>query len=535
MTWQQQLARTSDGRERGRQHPMTWIDDLRDAGEHATKVKGDLEYFSQFLKIRPKVGSLAPFTLNAAQLELHRIIEEQKAKTGRVRVVVLKARQLGVSTYVASRFYHRTVSYPGLRTIIVAHKVDASRNLFGIVKRFHDHLPEDLRPSIAVSNAEELIFDRLDSGYICTVATTEGAGRSATAQLLHASETAFWPDLQTQWAALLQTIPDADNTEIILETTANSYNDFFRLWRKAEAGESEFLPVFLPWSVAPEYRAKVGDDFEMTSAEKRLAELYGLDVEQIAWRRNKISQLGSEEYFQQEYPLNASEAFISAQFDSFIPADLVLRARKEDIEPYGDLIVGVDPAGTGTDFTAIAWRRGHCITKIEKQRLDTMQTCGWLGKIIREDKPVRINIDVGGLGIGIFDRLLEQGHSRSLINAVNFAGKPVEPPPLDETGKAGGGPANRRAEMWNNLKTALSGRFSIPDRDSLQADLVSVGYKYNSSGQLQLESKQDLRRRGVPSPDEGDAVALCFSEPYGSPVVGRSFYRPIEYRELGIV
>jgi hypothetical protein len=300
---------------------MTWIDDLQSAGDHATKVKGDLPYFSQYLKIRPKVGSLAPFTLNAAQLELHRIIEEQRAKTGRVRVVVLKARQLGVSTYVASRFYHRTVSHPGLRTIIVAHKVDASRNLFQIVKRFHDHLPDDLRPSIAVSNAEELIFDRLDSGYLVTVATTEGAGRSATAQLLHASETAFWPDLQTQWAALLQTIPDADGTEIILETTANSYNDFFKLWRKAEAGESEFMPVFLPWSVAPEYRAKVGDDFEMTGAEKRLAELYDLDIEQIAWRRNKISQLGSEEYFQQEYPLNASEAFISAQFDSFIPAD----------------------------------------------------------------------------------------------------------------------------------------------------------------------------------------------------------------------
>lgn len=516
---------------------MTWLDDLAAAGDHATKVKGDLEYFSQYLKIRPKVGSLLPFTLNPAQLELHRIIEGQKAKTGRVRVIVLKARQLGVSTYCAARFYHRTVSNPGLRCIIIGHKVDASRNLFQIVKRFHDHLPDDLRPSIGVSNAEELVFDKIDSGYLVTVATTEGAGRSATAQMLHGSETAFWPDLPTQLASVMQTVPDLDRTEVIIETTANGYNDLFKLWRKAEAGESEFLPVFLPWSIAPEYRANVPDDFEPTGDERRLMELHKLDLEQIVWRRNKISQLGSEEYFQQEYPLHASEAFIAAQFDSFIPSDLVLRARKEeDIEPYGDLILGVDPAGTGTDFTAIAWRRGHCITKIQKQKLDTMQTVGWINKIIRDDKPVRINIDVGGLGIGIYDRLLEQGHSRTLINNVNFAGKPVEPPPLDETGKAGGGPANRRAEMWNNLKTALSGRFSIPDRDSLQADLVSVGYKYNSSGQLQLESKQDLRRRGVPSPDEGDAVALCFSEPYGSPVVhGRDLYRKIEYRELGIV
>src|SRR5262249_58678216 len=113
---------------------------------------------------------------------------------------------------------------------------------------------------------------------------------------------------------------------------------------------------------------------------KGLMELQKFDREQMAWRRNKISQLGREEYFKQEYPVASSEAFISSDFDSFIPADLVLRARKEDIEPYGDLILGVDPAGGGADATAIAWRRGHTITKIEERRdPDTMQGCGWIG------------------------------------------------------------------------------------------------------------------------------------------------------------
>jgi hypothetical protein len=496
---------------------MNCIDDLRSAGDHATRIKHDLAYFSQYLKIRPKFGSLASFALNTAQLKLHQLIEEQKAKTGRVRVIVLKARQLGVSTYVAARLYHKTINSPGLRTIIIGHEKRASSNLFQLVKRFHDHLPDELRPSIGVSNAEELLFDKLDSGYLVTVATTEGAGRSATAQMLHASETAFWSDLQTQWAALLQTVPDAEGTEIIIESTANGYNDFHSLWRKAEAGESEFMPVFLPWSLASEYRAKPGDDFKMTAEEAKLAELHGLDADQITWRRAKISQLGNEEYFGQEYPLHSAEAFISSQFDSFIPAELVLRARKEQIEPYGALIVGVDPAGTGADRTSIAWRRGHVITRIESRRgLDTMETTGWVARIIREDQPAKVNIDVGGLGIGIYDRLIEQGHSRSLINAVNFGGKPMEPPPLDEAGKPGGGPANRRAELWQNMKNVLQGRFQLPDSDTLQADLVSVGYKYNSSGQLLLESKQDMRKRGVPSPDEGDAVALCFTEPQGS-------------------
>lgn len=329
----------------------------------------------------------------------------------------------------------------------------------------------------------------------------------------------------------MQTVPDIDGTEIIIETTADGYNDFHKLWRKAETGASEFLPVFLPWSIDPHYRARLSDDFVMTAEERKLADLHGLDAEQICWRRNKISQLPSEELFLQEYPLIASEAFIASNFDGFITADLVLRARKEVIEPYGPLIVGVDPAGKGADRTAIAFRRGHCIEKIESRRgLDTMEVAGLIAKIIRDGKPVKINIDVGGLGIGVYDRLIEQGYDTALINAVNFGGRPIEPPPMDEMGKPAGGPANRRAEMWSNLKKALQGRLSLPDSNSLQGDLTSVGYKFTSDGKLLLEAKDDMRKRGVPSPDEGDAVALCFSEPDGSPIPRNGFWnRKIEY------
>jgi hypothetical protein len=84
--------------------------------------------------------------------------------------------------------------------------------------------------------------------------------------------------------------------------------------------------------------------------------------------------------------------------------------------------------------------------------------------------------------------LIEQGESRRVVQAVNFGGKPVEPPPLDERGNPAGGPANRRAEMWSNLKKALEeGRVSLPDSDSLQADITSAGYKYNSAGQLLID------------------------------------------------
>jgi hypothetical protein len=508
------------------------IEKLLLAREAAIKAPDNLEFFARYaLKLRPKVGALEPLVFNDAQLKLHGIIEQQKAKTGRVRVIILKARQLGVSTYVAARLFHRTIFNPGLRTIIVGHEKRASSNLFQIVKRFYEHLPADMRPSIGASNAEELIFDKIDSGYIVSVATNEGAGRSATAQNLHASEAAFWPDLPIQMAALMQTVPDQDGTEIILESTANGFNSFHSQWRKAEAGESEFLPVFLPWMLDPAYRCPPKPGFEMTGEEGMLADLHGLDVEQLAWRRAKISQLGSSEYFAQEYPIVPSEAFVSPDFDSFITPELVLKARKEDIAAEGPLIIGVDPAGSGMDRTAIAYRRGRCITKVTTHRgMDTMQTCGMIAKILREEKPAKVCIDVGGLGVGIYDRLIEQGFDDRAVVAVNFGGKPVEPVAFDELGKPAGGPANRRAELWLNARKALeAGRFKLPDSDSLQADLVSCGYKYDSSGRLLLESKQDMRRRGVPSPDEGDAVALCFSEPGGS---GFPYVPPVRSRRM---
>jgi hypothetical protein len=483
----------------------------------------DLIFFAEHaLRIRPKVGPLQPFVFNAAQNRLHEIIEKQKREMGRVRIVVLKARQLGVSTYVAARFLHQVINTPALRCYIVGHEKRASANLFQIVKRFYDHLPTDVKPPTSASSQDELLFQNLDSGYLVSTASLEGAGRSATSQLLHGSETAFWHDVAAQFASLIQTVPDLPGTEIIIETTANGHNEMYSLWRKAEAGESEFVPVFLPWSLDPAYRRDAGPDFEMTADERQLAELHGLDIEQIAWRRAKISQLGSAEYFQQEYPLTASEAFISPSHDSFIPAELVLKARREDVAAEGPLVLGVDPAGLGADRTAIAYRRGRVIERVVTHRgLDTMQIAGQVVKLIREEKPSRVYIDVGGLGAGIYDRLIELGHDRIVVG-VNFGGKPHEHDVFGEDGRPAGGPANRRAELWLTMRKHLeAGRFKLPDSNSLQADLVSCGYKYDSAGRIVLESKQDMRRRGVPSPDEGDAVALTFAGPAGRVVQER--------------
>ena len=104
---------------------------------------------------------------------------------------------------------------------------------------------------------------------------------------LVASEAAFWPDLEAQIASLFQIVPDVDGSEAIIESTANGYNDFHKLWRLAESGASEWLPIFLPWSLDPEYRKKPDEDFTITAEEIELKKLYGLEDAQIAWRRAK--------------------------------------------------------------------------------------------------------------------------------------------------------------------------------------------------------------------------------------------------------
>ena len=98
-----------------------WLENLLAEGEHATRLRSDLPYFAEHapLKLRPKAGPFEQFVFNAAQNKLHEIAEAQKAKTGRVRLIVLKARQLGVSTYVAARLFQNTISNPGLRTFIL--------------------------------------------------------------------------------------------------------------------------------------------------------------------------------------------------------------------------------------------------------------------------------------------------------------------------------------------------------------------------------------------------------------------------------
>lgn len=482
------------------------------------RLRDDLEFYARnCLKIRTKGGKVEPFLFNKAQRYIHERLEEQKARTGRVRALILKGRQQGCSTYVGARYYHATTWAKGRRTFILTHEDQATQNLFEMVNRYHDHCPEFVRPSTGAANAKELFFDKLDSGYKVGTAGTKGVGRSSTIQLFHGSEVAFWPNAETHAAGVLQAVPDADGTEVILESTANGVGNLYhQKWQDAERGIGDFIAVFVPWYWQDEYRKEVPKDFALDAEEREYAELYGLDAEQMAWRRNKISELKDPVLFKQEYPATAAEAFQMSGQDSFIKPDRVARARKAECEASGPLVIGLDPARFGNDGSAMARRRGRKVASVERRhKLDTMQCAGWAKQVIDTEKPARMFIDVGGLGAGVYDRLIEMGYG-SVVRPVNFGSAPLEPPKIGDDGKPlGGGPLNRRAEMWMASRDWLDdpAGADIPDDDALQADACGPGYKYDSQSRVQLESKEDMRRRGAPSPDGWDAVALTFAEP----------------------
>jgi hypothetical protein len=294
------------------------------------RLRDDFPHYAEkVLRIRTKAGAIEPLRLNRAQQYIHERLEEQRQRTGRVRALILKGRQMGCSTYVEARYYWRVTHRSGVRAFILTHEAESTAALFEMAQRYHELCHPLVKPSTGASSAKELVFDRLDSAYKVGTAGNKGVGRGTTIQYMHASEVAFWPHASEHAKGILQAVPDEEGTEVILESTANGVGDYFHeQWQLAEAGETDYLAIFTPWFWQPEYRADVPNDFEADETEHRLAEIYGLDAAQLAWRRRKIRELSvggmdGEAAFRQEYPMTAQEAFAVSGTDSLIEPESV--------------------------------------------------------------------------------------------------------------------------------------------------------------------------------------------------------------------
>jgi hypothetical protein len=256
-------------------------------------LKIDLEHYaSRCLKIRTKAGKIEPLLFNRMQCYLHARIGDHARKNGRVRVLILKARQQGCSTYISARYYHKATHARGQQVFILTHEQDATDNLFDMAVRFHEHCPELVKPRTGVANAKELAFDVLDSGYSVGTAGSKAVGRSKTLQLFFGSEVAFWQNAPGHFAGVMQAVPPLPGTEIILESTGHGIGgELHERWQMAEAGIGEFEAIFVPWSWSDEYQREVPTEFTPTAEESEDARLHGLSLAQLAWRRAKMDEL----------------------------------------------------------------------------------------------------------------------------------------------------------------------------------------------------------------------------------------------------
>ncbi len=309
----------------------------------------DFERFAaECLKIRTKTGSIESFLLNQAQRHIHEKCEQQLRETGMVRALVVKGRQQGVSTYVQGRFFHRVTRRRGFKAFVLANSDDTTAAIFGIAKRFYDSCPETERPVRTASNAKEIVFAQLDAGYRVATAGSEAVGRGDTLQGFHGSEVAYWKAAHAQdhLSGALQAVPALPGTEVILESTAAAPKGmFYDMCQKALAGQGDFILIFVPWFWQTEYRRAVPDGFELTDEEHDYAERYGLDLEQMAWRRAKIEELFGVHRFRREYPATIEEAFTADIRGALWQRSLIDRARAAVLPPLKRIVVAVDPSG----------------------------------------------------------------------------------------------------------------------------------------------------------------------------------------------
>lgn len=323
------------------------------------KLKEDfIHYAGKVLFIATKDSNIVPLKLNNNQIYIHKLLEEQKKKTGKVRAIILKGRQIGASTYTEARYYHQTTHRRATNTFILTNAQEATKNLFTMVKRFYDNTPDLVKPREGANNASELYFNLLDSRYKIATAGMRSIGRGTTIHLFHGSEVAFYLNEDEVMAGALQAVPDAPNTEVILESTSNGPKGmFYKMWQSAVNGENDYIPIFIPWYWTQEYTRTPPPDFALTNYELELKDQFKLSDGQLYWRRLTIaSLLHGEASFKREYPNTAEEAFEAPNENAMWMDEWFHKIKPTKLPPLKRTVIAIDPAGSKkkhSDYTGI--------------------------------------------------------------------------------------------------------------------------------------------------------------------------------------
>ena len=503
----------------------------------------DMPTFSQdALVFRPEDGVPRNLKLNSVQQKLHALIENLKAETGLVRIIILKARQMGVSTYVGARFYHRMRHTPGYRSVIMAHLDNSSHALSEMVRRYYENDPDVAKAR--VDNADELVLQNGSGIAVMTAGPVKtGAGRGFTFQLAHLSELAYWSNASDHMGGLLRAIPAVEGSEVIIESTANGTSGVFHsMALAARKGVGRYTLLFFPWFDHDSYAMEPPRGWAPGDAVREMAELHPLSREQLYWAEVTNTDMAVTDgepidelcwRFRQEYPSTVDEAFRAGRKGGYIKGSVVAAARQRLNPHQGDmpLIFGCDFAtgggGAASEYVRADQLSGQAADKqgqgiddgdsnvfishrgrVKGRELyerfkdrDTMSVANNLAGHIDRLGPDRVFMDKGGGGAQVYDILVARGYGR-ILELVDFGGKPVD----------GSKYRNKRAEMHGEFREWLQDG-DIPDDEILESEITSVWVVREDENGLLLAPKREVRHRLKTSPDGLDACVLCHAAP----------------------
>lgn len=288
------------------------------------------KFIENFCYITTKKATFELFKLNKPQSILMDYVEECLREKKPIRIRILKARQMGFSTFVSALGFWWASMNENSSYAVVAHKEDSTVSIYDKNRVFYENLPKELRPRTNRFNSEKIIYDFVDdagSGGLKSRIFFGTAGgselfRGETILFLHKSEKAFWENVNTLNKSLNAAVPQLPFTAIIDESTANGYNHYKDEWDASVRGENDYKPFFFGWDMMDDYKMEVEEGFKLLDIEEEYMLVHDLTREQMRWRRAKIvndygydlNDIRNDDIddFKQEYPLTPEEAFISS-------------------------------------------------------------------------------------------------------------------------------------------------------------------------------------------------------------------------------
>jgi hypothetical protein len=296
-----------------------------------------LTFMSTYLKIISMYGDVVYLNCNPAQLMVHKTLQMQHEKGLPVRAIVLKARREGVSTYTEGRFFCDVNRLPNRYACVCSADLDATNKVFKMARMFQDNMPTYAQTKTKYSSRKEIVYDEPHmSEFLCQTSGKGVLGRGGLTHYLHLTEFAFWDRAKEQFGGAAQEVPDSKDTAIIIESTANGVGDAFHdiFWQALDDWEqtgdlNNYLPIFLPWFIFPDYQRPVTGNFKLDDEEDEILHKFKLNLEQMAWRRWAIKNKcqGDDDLFKQEYPATPVEAFRHAGNPIF-PAGMLQQQEK---------------------------------------------------------------------------------------------------------------------------------------------------------------------------------------------------------------